>query len=299
MSEAEALDNRLGINAMVASQASFAVSDTLVKLATASLPPGEIMAIRGLFATALLLAALMATGAARHFGHVRQPIVLVRAMMEASISILFVLAIAHLPIGNFTAILLSTPLMITAFAVFAMSADIGWRRWLAIVIGFGGVVMVAKPAAGGFNAAAGLAIACAVLVALRDLVTRRVPAHVPSLVIAFATTFATFCVGAALMALQPFISPSAAQVGGLALAAAGVTLGNFFVILATRKADISVVAPFRYAVMPFALASGFLVWGDVPDLWAACGIALIVSSGLYAFYRERLRARAAAQGLKH
>ena len=297
MSEAEAAANRLGINAMVASQASFAVSDTLVKLATASLPPGEIMAIRGLFATVFLLAALLATGGARHLRHVRQPIVLLRALMEASITILFVLAIAQLPIGNFTAILLSTPLMITAFAVFAMSAKIGWRRWLAIVIGFGGVVMVAKPAAGDFNAAAGLAIACAVLVALRDLVTRRVPAHIPSLVITFATTFATFCVGAALMVLQPLASPSAAQALGLALAAACVTLANFFVILATRTADISVVAPFRYAVMPFALVSGFMVWGDVPDFWAACGIALIVASGLYAFYRERLRARAAAHGL--
>lgn len=298
MSEAQALANRLGINAMVASQAAFAVSDTMVKLATASLPPGEIMAIRGLFATLLLLAALLATGAARYLRHLRQPIVLLRAVMEASISILFVLAIAQLPIGNFTAVILSTPLMITAFAVFAMSAKIGWRRWLAIVIGFGGVIMVAKPAAGGFNAAAGLAIACAVLVALRDLVTRRVPAHIPSLVITFAATFATFCVGAGLMALQPTVAPGFGDVQGLAVAAAGVTLGNFFVILATRKADISVVAPFRYAVMPFALASGFLVWGDVPDFWAACGIALIVASGLYAFYRERLRARAAALGLK-
>ena len=95
MSEAQDLANRLGINAMVASQAAFAVSDTMVKLATASLPPGEIMAIRGLFATLLLLAALLATGAARYLRHLRQPIVLLRAVMEASISILFVLAIAH------------------------------------------------------------------------------------------------------------------------------------------------------------------------------------------------------------
>ena len=286
--------NRRGIRAMVASQAAFAVSDTLIKLATGSLPAGEIMAIRGCFATLVLLAVILASSARDQLRHLRQPIVLLRALMEAAISVLFVLSISQLPIGNYTAILLSAPLMITAFAVLAMSAQIGWRRWLAILIGFAGVVLVAKPEAGGFTAAAGFAVACAALVAVRDLVTRRVPVHVPSLVVTFAATLATTGTGMGLMSLQAFVAPHLATIAGLALAALGVTLGNFCVILATRHADVSVVAPFRYSNMPFALASGFLVWGDIPDRWAALGIALIVGSGLYAFYRERVRARAAS-----
>ena len=288
--------NRAAIQAMIASQATFSVSDTMVKLATAQLPAGEIMAIRGLFGTALLVLMLLIMGHGRSLARLAQPVVLLRAGLECVISLLFVLSIGLMPIANYTAIIQSAPLIITALSVVLFAAPVGWRRWLAIFTGFAGVLLVAKPDAGGFGMAALLAVACAFLVAVRDLVTRRVPAHVPSHVVTLASTAATMLLGMGLMAVTPAVAPSPVDVAELALAAVAVTTANFFVIFACRKADLPVVAPFRYSVMPFALLSGYFVWGNVPDLWGALGIVLICASGLYAFYRERLRARAAMQG---
>ena len=113
---------------------------------------------------------------------------------------------------------------------------------------------------------------------------------------------ATAALGLVLTAAAPwmipgmrYVPPEPAVVTMLAFAALGVTAGNFCVNMACRRADLS-VAPFRYSVMPFALMSGYFVWNNIPDLWAALGIVLICSSGLYAFYRERLRAKAALRG---
>ena len=292
----EAAINRTAIQAMIASQATFSVSDTMVKLATAQVSAGEIMAIRGLFGTGLLVLALLVMGHGRSLAHLAQPVVLLRAGLECVISLLFVLSIGLMPIANYTAIIQSAPLMITALSVVLFSAPVGWRRWLAVFTGFAGVLLVARPDAGGFGPAAILAVACAFLVAVRDLVTRRVPANVPSHVVTLASTAATMLLGLGLTAISPLVAPAAINVAELALAAIAVTTANFFVIMACRKADLAVVAPFRYSVMPFALLSGYLVWGNVPDRWGALGILLVCGSGLYAFYRERLRAKTAARG---
>ena len=288
--------NSLGIRAMVASQACFSLSDVMVKLAAASMEPGQIMALRGVFGTTIVVALVFATGAAPHWRALGQPLVLLRAAIEGTITVLFVNAIARMPIGVYTAIFLSSPLVITAFAAVFLGTPVGWRRWLAVAAGFCGVLLVAKPSAAGLDPAAWLAAGVAAGVAVRDLVTRALPAHVPSMIVTLATALASTGIGFALAAGGgPMPMPEAPVVLALAAAAAGVSLANFLVILSMRSGDISVVSPFRYSIMPFALIWGWLVWGAVPDVAAAAGIALIVGSGLYAVHRERwLRQRLAA-----
>ena len=292
----EAAINRHAIQAMVGSQAAFAVSDTLVKLASSHLPPGEIIAVRGVFGTCFVSCVILLIGGAASLRLLANRVVLVRAVLESVISLLFVLSISHMPIANYTAVIQAAPLMITAMSVVIYSATVGWRRWLAVVAGFAGVLLAAKPETGGFGWPALYAIACAFLVAVRDIVTRNVPSAIPSHAVTLVTTLATTIMALGICLVQPVTLPTGFDLMGLAIAACAVTTGNFCVIMACRRADLSVVAPFRYSVMPFALLSGFLVWGNVPDWFGIAGIVLICASGLYAVHRERVRARLAMGG---
>ena len=288
-SGATPVTNRLGIQAMIASQAFFSVSDVMVKLATASLPAGEIMALRGLFGTSIVIALFFFTGAHLQWRALAHPMVALRAIIEGVIAVMFVNAIGAMQMGNYTAILLASPLIITALAALLFKAKVGWRRWSAIAIGFGGVLCVAQPTATGIDTATWLAIGLAFLVAIRDLVTRGVPGHVPSMLVTLATSGVTTGIGIAMTAGGAYVTPDGGTVARLAIAAVAVSLANLLVIMATRKADVAVVAPFRFSVMPFALLSGFFVWGNVPDRLAMLGIVLIAGSGLYAIHRERMQ----------
>ena len=295
-SGATPVTNRLGIQAMIASQAFFSVSDVMVKLATASLPAGEIMALRGLFGTSIVIALFFFTGAHLQWRALAHPMVALRAIIEGVIAVMFVNAIGKMQMGNYTAILLASPLIITALAALLFKAKVGWRRWSAIAIGFGGVLCVAQPTATGIDTATWLAIGLAFLVAIRDLVTRGIPNHVPSMLVTLATSAVTTAIGIAMTVAGTRVATDGWTVLHLAVAAVAVSLANFLVIMATRKADVAVVAPFRFSVMPFALLSGFFVWGNVPDRLAILGIVLITGSGLYAIHRERMQTQRLAAG---
>ena len=284
-----ALANRRGILAMLAAMALFTGNDTLVKIATADLPPGEIMAIRGVFAVVLVLMLLAGRGEVRHLGALRQPIVLVRGALEATVAFLFITSLSRLPIANANAILLATPIIITAFAVALGIEQVGWRRWSAVVVGFLGVLFIVKPSLEGMNPYAALALASAILVAVRDLLTRRVGSAVPTGVITLATTLSVALGGFLLSFGEAWRIPSGGQIALLASAAFFVALGNFAIIKAMRVGEMSVVSPFRYSIVLTTLASGYAIFGDWPDRLAFFGMALVVGSGLYTLHREQIR----------
>jgi drug/metabolite transporter (DMT)-like permease len=193
------------------------------------------------------------------------------------------------------------PLTITLGAAVAFGEPVGWRRWSAIVAGFIGVLIIVRPGVAGFNQFTLLALVSVLFCSLRDLATKRIPPHIPSLFITLLTTITVTTAGAVILVpLGGWTPPSAHAVGLLALAAVLVLTGYQCVIMALRSGDISAIAPFRYTALLWALLLGYLVFGDVPDTMMATGAAIIVASGLYAFYRERIRHRevaASASGL--
>ena len=219
---------------------------------------------------------------------------MLRSCLEAVIAFLFITSVAMLPLANITAILQATPIIMTLMAVVMGIETVGWRRWSAIVVGFAGVLLIAKPGLAGFDAYAVLALLAAVLVAFRDFVTRAIGAHVPSVVITLSTTIGV-CLAGFLLGLAEDWRPLApADLGLLAAAAALVTTGNVAVVIAFRGTEVAVVSPFRYSGVPLAIVLGLAVFGDVPDLVASAGIVLVVASGLYTIHRERVRQREAA-----
>lgn len=288
-------DNRRGIVAMLLAMAFFVVNDSLLKLAATTAPPGQIMAVRGVFATAMALAIVAAAGELRGIRTLASPFVALRACLEAAVAFLFISTLPHLPLAVISAIVQSTPLIMTLAMVVLGLERVGWRRWSAIIVGFVGVLLVVRPGADGIDIHALVALGVALLVTARDLSTRFIPSDAPSTVAALASTAAVGLAG--LVAglgetWPPLPARELSYIGGAAIL---VTLGNLAGIIAFRGTDVSVVSPFRYSVILWAILLGFAVFGELPEPSAFAGIALIVASGVYTIHREHARRREAAR----
>jgi drug/metabolite transporter (DMT)-like permease len=290
--------NRRGVLTMAAGMASFVVNDALVKFVSQSLPGAQLIFLRGAFATALLLVICLAMGALRDIRMLLDRRVVIRAALDAFASMAYLTSLFHLPIGNATAINMATPVFITLFAVIAFKEQVGPARWLAIATGFTGVLLVVQPNGAAFNAYALLCLGGTLLHAARDLTTRVIARSIPSLLITVSTAIAvTLLAGLWTLATQQWQPVNASQLALLAAAGVFLSGGYFLLTVSMRSGDMSLIAPFRYAGLLFALLLGYLVWGDVPNALAWTGIAFLVGAGLYVLQNERSRARAELEPL--
>ncbi len=277
---------------MAVAMASFTMNDAITKQVSAEINFGEIMLVRGVVAIVLIAALAFYRRAIRPLRTLMVKPVAVRVIGEVGGTVTFLAAIVHLPLANISAIMQALPLAITLGAAVVFAEPVGWRRWLAIGAGFAGVLVIVRPGAEGFNQYALLALMSVLFCTVRDLATNRIPANIPSLFITLLTTVVVTAVGAlVLVPLGGWVQPSLRVFGLLALAAVFVLVGYQCVIMAMRAGDISAVAPFRYTALLWAILLGYILFGEVPDAAMMIGAAMIVISGLYTFYRERVRAR--------
>ncbi|MVT70650.1 EamA family transporter [Bradyrhizobium pachyrhizi] len=275
---------------MAAAMASFTVNDTITKAVSAELNIGEILLVRGLVAMVLVAALAWYRDALRSFSVLLIWPVGLRVLGEIGGTLTYLSAIAQIPLANASAIFQALPLVITLGAALVFGEPVGWRRWLAIAAGFIGVLVIVRPGAEGFSQAALLALASVGFCAVRDLATRRIPKHLPTVFITLLTTVTVTTAGAVvLVPLGGWRAPSGNALGLLTLAAVLILIGYQCIIVSLRTGDISAVAPFRYTALPWAMLTGYLAFGHKPDGPMLAGAAIIVASGLYAFYRERKR----------
>ena len=162
-------------------------------------------------------------------------------------------------------------------------------RWGLIITGFVGVLLVVQPQIDGFNGHAWLCVLGTFLHAVRDLITRRIPAGIPSALITQTNAIAAMALGGVLCLGQTWQPVDGMAAVSLGLAALCLCMAYSLMVRATRQSELSVVAPFRYTGLLYALLGGYWVWGEVPNAWAWSGIALLVTSGLVMLQRERLR----------
>ncbi len=289
---ARAQMNTRGILAMLAAMAFFTATDSLMKVATATLPPSEIIAVRGVMATALMFAYLRAQGPLGDMSHILRFPILRRMSFEILFITAYVVALSRAPFADVFSILQSGPILMTIFAALVWKEDVGWQRWIAVVLGLAGVAMILKPAPQTFDPALGLALFAAFMATGRDLSTRMIPSGVPSQIVTLSATGGMTIGGILLAPFETWVMPTPFIWLVLVAAAVSVALGSHFLILAYRTAETSAVAPFRFASVPFAIFVGWLVWGQVPDEIALAGIALVVGCGLYMMHRERAMRRA-------
>ena len=282
------IDNRRGILAMSGSVVVFIFNDALIKLATETMPPLQAIGLRGCFATLWCVLALLARGELRHAHMLRDRWVAARGLLEAMAAISYLVALAYIPFAIATAINMSTPLFLAALAVLFLGEIVGWRRWTAIAVGFVGVLMVIQPHPGEVNVWTWMVVFSSFVGATRDVIARWVPPHVPTLVVSLssAVTLAVVgCIWATFNGWQPMSLRGVLLVLGSSLLLA---TGYQLLMISLRSgAEFSVIGSFRYASVLWALAIGYVLWGDVPNLLAVAGIAVVVAAGLYILHRER------------
>ena len=199
----------------------------------------------------------------------------------------FIIAFRYLPLADAHAIAGIAPLLVTALAVPLLGEKVGLRRWSAIAVGFVGLLVIVRPGLGVFNPAALIPLAGAALWAVYQILVRKVADDDAATSLLYMAV-----IGAVVMtALAPFFwRPPDAQ-GWILLVSLGVvgSLGHYVLIKAFQAAPASTLQPFHYIVLLWAAIVGYLVFGDLPDTWTILGAAIIAASGLYAFYRERVR----------
>lgn len=283
--------NLRGIGYLLVSIVAFILNDTLIKLVSARLPPGEILVLRGGFALAIILVLLVMRGDHRQWRLAVSPLIAWRTVGEVGTTIFYLYALFHMPIANVSAIAQIVPLMTTAAAAIFLGEAVGRPRWLAIAVGFVGVMIIMRPGLDGFDAYSLAALASMALVSMRDLLTRRLPAALPTLLVTAISTGAVALSGIALSFSETWPAPSGEDLMLLAAAGSLLLVGYGTVILAMRYGEMSVMAPFRYSVILFAIALGYGVWGDVPDTATILGTVIVVGSGLFTLDHERRLAR--------
>jgi len=281
--------NRRGIGAMVVAMAAFVSNDTCVKLASATLPIGEIITLRNVAATAFIASYFIRAG-----GMVLPPnpplrLLAMRVTGELVSTLLFLVALVSLPLADMTAIAQFTPLALTAAAAVFLKEQVGWRRWLAALAGLAGVCLIVRPGSTAFSAAGFMVLVSIAFVVMRDLSTRLISAAVSTPFLTLTSTLAGAVAGLTLLPFEVWRFPGGGET--LLVGASGLflTAGYALIIVALRTGDVAVVSPFRYTSILFALISGYLIWGSTLDAPAILGSMIICAAGLYTVHRERAR----------
>lgn len=285
-------DNLRGVILMNVAMLAFTVNDTAMKAVTQSMPLFQAITLRGIFTTLVLVLIAARGGALRLWPGGRDGgIVALRTLAEVLATVTFLVALTHMPLANLSAIMQSLPLAVTLVAALVFGDKIGWRRLLAISIGFMGVLLIIRPGTEGFDRWSMLGLASVACVVVRDLSTRKLTAATPSVTVAVWAGFAVTLMGAAGAAVtgwEPVSLPEAMLIG---TASTFLIAGYLTVVMVMRAGDIGVISPFRYMALLWAILLGWSIFGTLPDQLTMIGSAIVVGTGIFTLLRERHLAR--------
>lgn len=281
-------DNTRGALLMVIAMTAFTLNDALLKLLSGQVPLFQVIAVRGLLTSAMIGVLAWRMGVLR-FDIPRRDRLLIalRCLAEAAAAYFFLTALFNMEIANVTAILQALPLAVTLGSALVFGEQVGWRRMTAILAGFCGVLLIVRPGLEGFTVYSLYGLATVFCAMVRDLVTRRLSTAIPSLTVTFFTALAVTALGFLLGLGTKWVPLGLREAGLIGGASVLIIAAYLTIIMAMRAGDISFVAPFRYTGLIVAIIAGVLLFGDWPDLLTWAGSAIVVGSGLFAFWRER------------
>lgn len=272
---------------MSGAMAGFTFNDACMKLLGVEIPLFQALFMRGIATSILLLVLTMRLRQLR-FDLSRKDWVLVgiRSVAEMAAGWLFLTSLNHMSLANVSAILQSLPLTVTLASAIFLGEAVGWRRLLAIMIGFCGVVMIVQPGGDAFSVHSLYALSAVACVTVRDVVVRRMSKSVPSLLVSLAAAIAvTFFsgVGSIFVDWQPFDLRAWLLLAG----ASGFILAGYVMsVAAMRIGEIGFVAPFRYTSLLVAIILGVAVFGTFPNALTLVGASVVVATGLFTILRE-------------
>ncbi len=284
--------NRVGSLWMVAAMAAFAVEDVLIKAAARSLPTAQVLVLFGLGGAALFAVWAGISGQRLFAPAVLSPVMRLRGLFEVTGRLFYALAITLTPLSSATVILQATPLVVVAGAALVFGERVGPRRWLAILIGLLGVIIIIGPGTDSFSALSILAVVGMLGFAGRDLASRAAPAGLGTPILGFYGFLAIVVAGAIYAPWdgRAFVMPD----GRAALSLAGAVLAGIgayaSLMKAMRTGEVSAVTPFRYSRLLFGIAFGVGLFGESLTPAMLIGSGLIVCSGLFILWRGGRRA---------
>jgi drug/metabolite transporter (DMT)-like permease len=282
----------------LASYIAFSTSDALIKLATGGYSVFQIAVTVALAALFPVLFLTRGRGGLRGLVPKRPRLVLLRGLLTGTGGLCIWNAFALMPLADGYAILFASPMLVTAFSRLILKEPIGWRRWSAAVLGFVGVLVMIDPDFQTLGVGHALAALAAVLGSLSFIVLKTIGARETSASILFVlfVSIATMSLPGAFLNFRP---PTPGDLGLMIVAGLLMGMGQAVLVLATRTAPASVVAPFQYTQMVWAVVLGLMLFGDTPQTSLFVGMALVVASGLYTLWRETVRRQLPHLGAPH
>ena len=275
-----------GILLLMSSTIFLATSDAMAKYLAKSLPPVEIAWLR--FAMFVLIMLPIVIRHPRAMKSLTPGIQTLRGVAMLASSVFFISGLQYLPIAEASATAFIAPIFVTGLSILFLAEKVGTRRWIATIVGLVGVFVIVKPGTAAFHPAAILPILSALGWACTLVLTRKMSGADSVITTMSYTALVGFLMLSAVVPLY-WVTPTWQQVAiGAAIGIASTT-GHWIVVLAFRYADASVLAPFSYSQLVWVTILGFLMFGEIPDVWTAVGAAIIIASGLYTAHRERVR----------
>ena len=285
-----ARDVRTGIVLMLCGTALFGCGESVVKLLTRHYDTVQIVWGRYVFHAVVFLAIFARTGIVAQMRTARPWLQFSRSAILLLGTLLFFGALRYLPLADAVAINFFAPLLVTAFSIPILGEQVGIRRWIAILVGFAGVMVIIRPGLGVMHWAAILPLGTAVCYALYQVLTR-IAGRTDH---ARTSLFWSAAVGTVVMSIiVPFDWTAPDAMGWVMMAATGCVFGfgHYLLIKGLERAPASVLAPFIYSQLIWAVTLGFLVFGDFPDGFSILGALIVTGSGLYVWHRETRRTR--------
>ena len=280
-------DNLKGALLLMASMAAFTINDMFMKMMTGQVPVVQLIFLRGaLTTTAVSLLAWRMGAFSGRIAPRDRVFVALRTGAEICATYFFLTALSHMPLANITAILQALPLVLALAAALFLGEGFGWKRLVAIVIGFIGVMLIVRPGAEGFTIYSIYGLIAVCFVTVRDLSTRRLSRETPSMLVTWVTTVAITLVYGVVSTGVDWAPISGREALLLTLTSGSIFCGYLFSIMVMRVGEISFTAPFRYTGLLWALALGWFAFGEWPAPLTLLGAGIVAASGVFTIYRE-------------
>ena len=280
--------NIKGAVLMTGCMLTYVINDAFMKLLFSEIALFQAIFLRSLITVLPILVMTWITKVAiRNLSYLNKRLLLARVSAEVCATIAFLLALKHMPLANVTAILQALPLAITMAAALFLSEPVGWRRWIAILLGFTGVLIIVRPGLEGFNIYSLSALTAIFFITVREVFTRKLTSKVPTITVALSTVIGIGMFSGIMMIgteWQPVNASSWLLILG---AGVSVLIATFLSVMAMQTGEISFVSTFRYTAMLGAIGVGILIFDDWPDQLTLVGTLIIVLTGIYSFHREQ------------
>lgn len=280
-------ENFRGAILMIVCMGAFVLNDAFVRLAGNTVPLAQILFLRGILTTTLLLIFALYIGVFKfRVSRKDKWKIFFRSVMEGVTAYFFLTAVMHMPFANVTAILQILPMTVTLSSAFVFREKVGILRLGLIIIGFLGVILIINPSSDGFNWYSVYALIAVASITLRDLLTRKLSKEVHALLPTFSASLGVLAFSLVLMLNTPIQPMDMDNSLFIVAAAFFIIFGYYTAVSAMRVGEVSFVSPFRYSAILFALLIGFLYFKEQPDAYAFLGILIIMTSGILLMIRN-------------